>query len=193
MPSLAFQTWAGVRSAALDDIASAHRALRGTGPGVRAATQQVNHACALMLSAQFQAYCRELHTESADHLLTPVGDPRLRVVMRASLLHERKLSRGNPNPGNIGSDFDRFGLSFWTAVVAHRPQNAARRGLLQSLNEWRNAIAHQDFATAMLRGGRPSLPLAQVQTWRRACEGLAESFDEVMRVHLQALTGVAPW
>ena len=53
MPSLAFQTWAGVRAAALDDIESAHRALRGTGLGVRAATQQVNYSYTLMLSAQF--------------------------------------------------------------------------------------------------------------------------------------------
>ena len=106
---------------------------------------------------------------------------------------DRKLDRGNPNPGNLSSDFGRLDLVFWTAAIPHRPLNASRCALLEDLNAWRNAIAHQDFAANMLRGGRPSLPLAQVQAWRRACEGLAESFDEVMRVHLQAMTGVAPW
>ena len=65
--------------------------------------------------------------------------------------------------------------------------------MLEELNEWRNAIAHQDFAPAMLRGERPVLHLAQVQGWRRACEGLARSFDEVMLAHIQVKTGTAPW
>lgn len=146
-----------------------------------------------MLSAQFQAFCRYLHTESVDHLLVNVLDLRLRTLMRRSLMLDRKLDRGNPNPGNIGADFGRLDLVFWTAVLAHRSQNAARRNHLEELNAWRNAIAHQDFAVHMLRGGRPSLSLTQVQTWRRACEGLAESFDEVMRLHLQNLNGRAPW
>jgi hypothetical protein len=111
MPSLAFQAWGSRCAAALDDIESAHRALRGSGPGVRAASQQVNQAFALMLSAQFQAYCRELHTEGVDHLLAGVPDPWLRALARVSLLLGRKLDRGNPSPGNIGSDYERLGIS----------------------------------------------------------------------------------
>src|SRR6267378_4090028 len=183
MPSLAFQSWVSSRAVALDDIESAHRALRGSRPGVRAATQQVNQALAVMLSAQFQAFCRELHTECVDHLLAGVLDPRLRALARVSLLLGRKLDRGNPNPGNIGSDYERLGITFWASVTAYRSQNTARRASLQDLNEWRNAIVHQDFAAGMLRGGRASLTLVQVQAWRRACEGLGNSFDEVMRLH----------
>src|SRR5262245_31963645 len=78
-------------------------------------------------------------------------------------------------------------------VEAHRPQNPARRAALEELNTWRNAIAHQDFPAALLRAGRPSLTLAQVQAWRRACDGLARSFDDVLRNHLQTLTGTLPW
>lgn len=156
MPSLALQTWTGARAAALDDIAGAHRALRGSGPGVRAATQQVNQAYALLLAAHFQGFCRDLHTESIGGLLARVPDPVIRSVMRTSLLLDRKLDRGNAHPGNLGSDFGRLGVTFWPEVIALRPTNAERRALLLSLNEWRNAIAHQDFATAMLRGGRPT-------------------------------------
>jgi hypothetical protein len=61
------------------------------------------------------------------------------------------------------------------------------------LNDWRNAIAHQDFTPAMLRAGRPTLLLAQVQGWRKACEGLIRSFDEVMRDHIVNTTAIAPW
>jgi hypothetical protein len=37
------------------------------------------------------------------------------------------------------------------------------------------------------------LQLAEVQDWRRACDGLARSFDKVLRAHLLAATGGAPW
>src|SRR5262249_2962825 len=108
-------------------------------------------------------------------------------------LFGRKLDRGNPNPGNIGADFNRFALDFWPLVDAHRAESLARRTALEELSAWRNAIAHQDFSASMLRGGRPNLTLAQVRGWRKACDGLARSFDEVMRNHLRVLTGSVPW
>jgi len=65
--------------------------------------------------------------------------------------------------------------------------------VLATLNRWRNAIAHDAFAPDMYKGSRPSLRLAEVQDWRRACDGLARSFDNVRHAHLLAATGVAPW
>lgn len=193
MPSLAWQNWVGVRAAALDDLEAVHRALRGTRPGVRTATQQVNQAYALLLAAHFQAFCRDLPTECVDALVPSLAYPAGHALVRRLLLLDRNLDRGNPNPGNIGSDFGRLGVPFWTDVLAHRTQNAARRRFLQDLCEWRNAVAHQDFAPGMLRGGRAAVTLTQVQTWRRACEGLALSFDEVLHAHLEAMAGVSPW
>ena len=64
---------------------------------------------------------------------------------------------------------------------------------LEEMNEWRNAIAHQDFAPSMFHLGRPLLRLAQVQTWRGACDGLVRSFEEVMDAHIRTVTGTAPW
>lgn len=193
MPSLAFQAWASVRAAALNDIENAHLALRGVGPGVRTATQQINQAYTLLLSAQFQAFCRGLHTECADHLVTVVPDPDLRGVMRANFLRARKLDHGNPNPGNIGSDFAILGIPFWAEVAAHRPKNAERQMLLQELNDWRNAVAHQDFPAGMLTGGSAVLRLARVRAWRQACAQLAVSFDAVVRHFLRQRLGISPW
>jgi hypothetical protein len=78
-------------------------------------------------------------------------------------------------------------------VDADHLRNPQRSSGLENLNRWRNAIAHHAFAPAMYRRGRPSLHLAEVQEWRRACDGLARSFDNVLRAHLLAATGVAPW
>ena len=120
-------------------------------------------------------------------------DPTLRKLLLAGLILNRNLDRGNPSPCNLGADFGRFDLPFWPRVDAHRAPNPQRRAALEELNEWRNAIAHQDFVPAMLRAGRPILQLAQVQTWRKACDGLAWSFDDVLRAHLQTVTGTSPW
>jgi hypothetical protein len=32
-----------------------------------------------------------------------------------------------------------------------------------------------------------------VTQWRTACDGLAQSLDEIMRRHLQSLIGASPW
>ena len=103
----------------------------------------------------------------------------------------RSLDRGNANPGNIGADFNRLGVEFWTRVDADHPGNDRRRQLLEHLNDWRNAIAHQDFDPRKL--GVLTLRLSQVRRWRLACNRLALSFDNIMHKHILAVTGAAPW
>jgi hypothetical protein len=193
LPSAALQQWTTVRAAALDEIANAHRVVGGSGPGRRTLTQQINQAYAVLLSSQFQAFCRDLHTECAKRLAVAVHPVGLQQPLFLNAVYGRKLDAGNPNPGNIGADFNRLGLAFWPAVDASPPPRPQRKVLLEEVNVWRNAIAHQDFAPAMLRGGHAALQLSQVQAWRKACDGLARSFDGVMDGHLLAVTGVAPW
>jgi hypothetical protein len=118
--------------------------------------------------------------------------PPLKQLVRAEFTRNRQLDRGNAHPGSLGADFGRLGIDFWTEVENHDPGNVARKVLLGLLNNWRNAIAHQDFDPAQL-GGTTVLRLAQVRRWRVACQHLARSFDEVMRLRLQALTGISPW
>lgn len=192
MPSRAFEKWQTDRSDELDEIVAAHVSIGGTGRGRRFATQQINHAYAMLLSSQFQGFCRDLHTESIECLVLTVSPIRLQEVLQHELSRSRKLDRGNPNPGNIGSDFDRFGLTFWPQVQLIDSLNVARHAALVQLNEWRNAIAHQDFDPAKL-GGRRTLHLRHVSDWRKACHGLAESFDRVLQAHIHVLTGQLPW
>ena len=191
MPSYSWGRWSSERAEALDEIENAHLSVGGSARGRRYATQQINHAYATLLSAQFQGFCRNLHSECAEHIisLTPTG---LQENVRSQYMWGRALDRGNPNPGNIGSDFGRFGVVFWDRIRADHHLNANRQRSLEELNAWRNAIVHQDFDPARL-GGTIVLHLATVRQWRSSLDHLAVSFDSVMCSHLQALIGTPPW
>ena len=76
-------------------------------------------------------------------------------------------------------------------MKGYAPRNSVRQKLLDKLNEWRNAIAHQSFDPVKL-GGK-TLKLSQVRRWRKACDQLALAFDVTTRRHLQGLTGTLPW
>lgn len=69
MPSHSLHTWNTVRAAALDEIAATHRSVGGSGRGRRYATQQINRGYAVILTAQFQGYCRDLHSECIGFLV----------------------------------------------------------------------------------------------------------------------------
>jgi hypothetical protein len=99
----------------------------------------------VLLSSQFQGFCRDLHSESATLLAESVRPVALRSVLRAQLLSGRRLDRGNANPANIESDDSRLGL------------------------------------------------LSTVRQWRRACDGLARSFDRALERYLRSVLGTAPW
>ena len=188
--SVALKTWKKDAKRALDEIAAAHAAVGGQTRGRRYATQEINHAYAVLLSSQFQRFCRDLHTEAVAHLVAAVLPPSLRPILRARLCDNRKLDHGNPNPGNLGSDFGRLGFDFWAAVHGRDTRNPGRKSQLENLAGWRNAIAHQDFDPAKIV---PPLRLAEVQRWRSACSAMAHEFDQVVRDHLVTLVGVRPW
>jgi hypothetical protein len=192
MPSVALQVWSTVRTARLDEIEDAHGRVGGTGAGRRSATRQMNLAYAVWIAAEFQGFCRDLHTESVDALFPHTTPAGFRNTLRLELLWNRRFDRGNANPGNIGADFSRLGPDFWPLVEADDARNAGRKSLLEELNRWRNAIVHQDFDPAIL-GGSVTLTLSEVRGWRGACNGLTRSFDEVMRSHLLSLIGTSPW
>jgi hypothetical protein len=193
MPSASLRQWRAVRVGALEEIENAHRSVGGSGRGRRHATQQINQAYAVLLSSQFQGDCRDLHSECADFLVQGITPVALRDACRNALVRDRRLNHGNPNPSNLASDFNRFDLSFrlWDAVRTLDPTSQRWKNRLDELNLWRNAIAHHDFASSGL--GASILRLEQVRRWRSACDHLATSFDEVMRQHIQSITGMSPW
>jgi hypothetical protein len=192
MPSISYRKWAKARTNELDEIAHAHALVSGTRHGRRYATQQVNRAYAVLLASQFQGFCRDLHSECVDHLVNSLAPSALQPIVRHEFTLNRQLDRANAQPGSIGADFGRLGIDFWSRVDAQHPGNAARKIQLDELNDWRNAIVHQDFNRAKL-GGTVLLRLARVRRWRRACEQLAQAFDEVMRAHVQSIRGSRPW
>ncbi len=192
MPSAALQIWMTERTDALREVQDAHASVGGTERGRRYATQQINHAYVMLLSGQFQGFYRDLHTECIDHLVGLIPSSSLQAIFLAEVRRDRKLDRGNPSPGNIGSDFNRLGLKFWDEVKALNRRNLERQQKLEELNAWRNAIAHQDFNPASL-AGRSRVQLAEVRRWHTACDALAQAADSVMQRHLTQFLGAPPW
>src|SRR5215471_15307965 len=145
MPSRALVRWQTEQSAKLDQLASAHKAVGGSGPGRRYLTQ-LNHAYLVMLAAQWQDFCRNLHTEAVDAIASAIQPITARLAMQAALTLGRSLDRGNASPSAIGNDFGRFGATkFWDLVDLQDKRNPSRRMRLEQLNTWRNGVVHQDF------------------------------------------------
>jgi len=189
MPSRSLIFWNTIGARALDDIEGAHQAVRGPRRGRGHATDQINHAYALLLAGNFQRFCRDLHSEASDHIVGALPSPAMQDILRVNLLRDRKLDGQNAQPGSIGADFGRFGLKFWNAVDLHDHRTKQRRNSLEVLNQWRNAIAHQDFKGV----GVATLQLHTVRRWRAVCSALARSFDVVVHDHCLAVVGKAPW
>jgi hypothetical protein len=163
MACVALRRWQTDGESQLDEIATALAAVGGSGRGRRYATREINHAYAVLLTSQFQRFCRDLHTEAVEHIVAHVAPPPVRSVLRTRLLEGRKLDQGNPNPSNLGSDFGRLGFNFWTSVRSSHARSGTWQTLLDDLTTWRNAIAHQNFAGAPLTPLPPlQLPLTEV-------------------------------
>jgi hypothetical protein len=192
MPSRALRNWQTRSRKVLDEVEAAH-AVVGGGRGARGfARQQINQAYVVLLSSQFQRFCRDLYDESADHLISRPEHAPLNPLLSGLLIRGRRLDRGNANPANIGADFERLGVNFWYAVRTRNRQNPVRQRRLEELNIWRNAIAHQDFRDPALEAGT-RVSLAQVRRWRSACNALAVEFDRVMELYLCGFFGSDPW
>jgi hypothetical protein len=193
MPSISYRHWKSARARALDEIASAHAAVGGTARGRRYATQQINRAYAVLLASQFQGYCRDLHSECVDHLLCVIAPTQSLIpLIRAEMVRGRQLDRGNAQPSSLGADFGRLEIDLWVDLSLFDASSLSWKNDLDLLNDWRNAIVHQDFTSSKL-GGIMNLRLITVRRWRRSCSRLARAMDEMVRRDMQRLTGVSPW
>jgi hypothetical protein len=83
------------------------------------------------------------------------------------------------------------GDELWNDVGLVDHRKAQRSAALNNLNDWRNAIAHQDWSG--VPNQNPALQLRQVNAWHSACAGLAASFDAAVGQHLAAMVGQQPW
>jgi hypothetical protein len=191
MPSVALSWWQTAAQQTLNSMVNVHATVGGHGPGRRYATEQIDNAYVVLLSSQFQKYCRDLHSQASDHIANQ-APASIRNVVLARFTEGRKLDTGNPNPGNLGSDFNRFGFGFWDEIRTADTRNAGRQEKLEELNLWRNAIGYHDFSNPAL-ATRTAVRLNEVNGWRRACNALASQFDGVLCRHLTTMTGAAPW
>lgn len=191
--SQALREWRGERSARLDAI---EKVLRRVGAGSRRdfTTQQMNPGYAILLAAQFQRYCADLHAECVGLMFEEVPSNRKRIVV-SNCIQGRQLDKGNAQPGSLGNDFGRLGIQLWPELKRWNPRVAAFQTLLAQLNAWRNAIAHDDFSDAMRfpQGNSTTLQLDLVRKWRTACNRIALGLDIVMRDYILSLKGVKPW
>jgi hypothetical protein len=184
--SRALHIWQNRRSKELDEIERAHHSIEGSGRGRRFATEQLNNAYMMLLSAQFQGFCRDLHSECIDHLLSAVAPGTLQRALRLACIDGRSLNKGNPNRDNLQRDFSRLGFNFDPIFASGRNER------LSIMNKWRNAISHQDFNPLEL-GGRTKLRLAEIRDFRRLCNRLAGMMDKSACRHIKSITGQKPW
>lgn len=191
MPSLALERWTTTRCAALDELVHAHDAVIGARPGLDLATQQILQAFTVLLSSQFQAFCRDFHDECVEAFIPPMLEAKWQAAIRTAFTLGRKLDKGNPNRSTIQQDFGRFEIQLLDMVKALDPGYSVRLVELDSLMLWRNAISHQNFRDSGL--DPTDLSLALVVGWRDACNGLAIGFDALLFDHIQTTVGRAPW
>ena len=146
------------------------------------------HGLVIHLSAQFQGYCRDLHTESVQAVNVALPS-NLHVMFQLQAFAGRELDLSNARYESIRKDFERFGLDL-AVELAVDPANAARITDINHLNSWRNYVAHQK-SVPPVHGG--PLSISTIQQWVRSCDGLAAALDRIMYNHLFNLTGLIPW
>jgi hypothetical protein len=188
VPSNALLLWRNDRVIRLNDVdAQCAASLALVPPNANLADENLR-GYVMLLSAHFQGFCRDLHTECVQATMAAVV-PAIRPLIQAQSLAGRNLDGANPRYATIRNDFERFGLDL-QAALAGDPANLPRITHLDHLNSWRNYAAHHKTLAPPVGG---PFVLATVRTWKGSCDGLAAELDRVMYNHLQAVTGTPPW
>jgi hypothetical protein len=194
--SVALEEWRGASARSLDEIESLHRLVEEMPQSAPGLTRQITYAYAALTLAQFQRYCRAIHTEAVDALVAAMPGPAaLARVLGGVMVERRFLDRGNPTPSNLDQDFMRFRFKLWANVEADDGRNRRRKEKLTQLCEWRNAIAHGDISRRQAAGKLVprELDFETCQDWRRALDELAVSIDAVTARHCRVLGCSEPW
>jgi hypothetical protein len=187
MPSASLQQWRNDRMPRLAAVAGQCAACLALVPPQPDLVEESLRGYALLLSAHFQGFCRELHAECAQAVVSRVR-PTLQALILAQFTAHRKLAHGNPNLQNLRKDFGRFG--FVLDLGAADPVNLARLAHLGELNRWRNVAAHHGAVPTVL----PPLSLPLLEAWRSSYDGLATSLDAVLyNNQTRRILRRAPW
>jgi hypothetical protein len=187
-----WSTWSLQRLAELEHVHATHT---GTGPGRKWGTTQLNRSLFVVLSAQFQSYCRDLHNDAVQ-VQVDTAVPAQRTMLKLLLTQGRKLETGNARRSAIGSDFVRLGFDFVGDLKAKGPATIQRLDRLEVLLDYRNAIGHGDESkiTAIEDDGEIAATKASYLKYRQAINALAGTMDAVAAVRLSQVLGIGrPW
>jgi hypothetical protein len=188
MPSNALTQWQNDRMVRLNDVAAQCAAALALVPPNPNLADEDLRGYVMLLSAHFQGFCRDLHTECVQ-VLTATVAPAMQVMFQRQCATGRELDGANPRYETLRRDFERFDLDL-AAELAADPANPGRVAQVGHLNAWRNYAAHHR-ALPPAHGG--PFVLATVRGWQVACDGLAAELDRIMYNRLRALTGAPPW
>lgn len=170
---------------------AAHQAVGGSSRGRRRGTRELNHAAVLLLSAEFQGFCRDVHDEVVSHIAS-VTPPGVRPLVRNALRSVRRLDRANPDESTLAVDFRLLGFELWDECASRSARTAGHRERLRTLMAWRNAIAHSDFTKPAL-GGRTRINLSEIRRIRSSLNRLVDLIDGVAYDEIRRQTGTSPW
>jgi hypothetical protein len=195
MASAALQAWRTIASARLDELEQVHVQATGAARGRRWHTAQLNRSLFVMLVAQFQSYCRDLHDAAVEVHVAKAAHGQ-GPVLRNLLTQGRKLDVQNPRPSALGSNFGRLGFSLIADMNAARSTAGVDLEHLDDLIDFRNAIGHGNeavIASIEAAGSVRSTKTAYLKS-RRTINRLAGTIDDVVAAKLAALLGVTrPW
>lgn len=196
MPSHALIRWQTDRLARLNRIEAQNVAVNAALPPDPALIDENLRGFVLLLSAHFQGFCRDLHTECIQAASNAVPAPML-LMFQTLCEQGRELARANAKYSSIKSDFERFDFDLTSALTADPAlpmatlaTNQAHITRVDHLNAWRNYAAHHNPLPPPA-GGPFALPTVLI--WKDSCNGLATELDRVMYNRLMTLTGAAPW
>ena len=187
-----------------------HGKVTGRQRGRQRATEHLNRALFVALSAEFQGFCRDLHEDSAIHitesiLLSPENAKIAPVVLNALVRErslsvsaksekERRLDTGNANVDALATDYSMLGVDLWAALALRYPAKTPKwKTNLNRLNGVRNGVAHSDAAKLVRAHQEYGLTLRTFKSWRSSLSGAAYAMDKVVGAYLLDLTGSEPW
>src|SRR5438874_3427598 len=102
MPSNALLAWKADRITRLQHVEADCLHLETLHAASPDRVQEYIRSYAVLLSSEFQGFCRDLHNEGADRLVDAINPALLRRVLRSQCSYGRQLDTGNPNAGNLG-------------------------------------------------------------------------------------------
>src|SRR5712692_10498206 len=142
MPSASLVRWQTDRMPSLAELDTQCAATLALAPPNPRLAEENLRGYVVLLSAHFQGFARDLHSETAQVIASKVRSS-LQPLIQAHFSAHRALDHGNPNVENIAKDFDRFGFDLRVKLAAD-PTSALRLQHLAALNKWRNVAAHHN-------------------------------------------------